>query len=88
MTGARLRTYTDGSAYGVQIETFLRMIEDPRTRDRGTDAAVLAEVFVEAATVARPRRRYVRGAMARPALFIRKWLGDGVYEFILRRAFR
>ena len=88
VTGARLRTYTDGSAYGVQVETFLRMIEDPRARDRGTDAAVLAEVFVKAATVARPRRRYVRGAMARPALFIRKWLGDGVYEFILRRAFR
>ena len=88
VAGARVRTYTDGSAYGVQVERFLRMIEDPRARDRGTDAAVLAEVFVEAATVARPRRRYVRGAMARPALLIRKWLGDGVYEFILRRAFR
>ena len=32
--------------------------------------------------------RYVSGAMARPALFIRKWLGDGVYEALLSRAFR
>ncbi|WP_420450166.1 hypothetical protein [Candidatus Palauibacter sp.] len=44
--------------------------------------------MVEAATTPRPRRRYVKGHMARPALFIRKWLGDGIYEFLLRRAFR
>ena len=88
VSGARLRKYADGTAYGAQVEKYLGMIGDPRARDRATAAADLARVFVEAATASRPRRRYVRGAMARPALFIRKWLGDGVYEFILRRAFR
>ena len=64
------------------------MREAPRTMDRGTDAKVLAKVFVEAATTDKPRRRYVKGMLARPALFVRRWLGDGVYEFMLRLAIR
>ena len=64
------------------------MMDDPRLMDRGTQPEVLARVFLEAATAAKPRRRYVSGAMARPIMFLRKWFGDGVYEFVLRRMFR
>jgi len=78
----------DDSAYQAQVEPLLRMRNNPRIMDRGTDARVLAEVFVEAATTARPRRRYVKGMLGRPALLVRKWLGDGFYEFVLRRAIR
>ncbi|MYB04530.1 MAG: SDR family NAD(P)-dependent oxidoreductase [Acidimicrobiaceae bacterium] len=78
----------DDSAYRAQLEPLLRMRENPRVTDRGTDAKVLAKVFAEAATTAKPRRRYVKGMLARPALAVRKWFGDGVYEFILRRASR
>ena len=78
----------DDSAYQAQVEPLLRMRKTPRVMDRGTDARVLAEVFVEAATTARPRRRYVKGMLGRPALLVRKWLGDGFYEFVLRRAIR
>ncbi|MDE2719077.1 oxidoreductase [Candidatus Palauibacter polyketidifaciens] len=88
VTRGRLKEYYDDTAYKTQFEPFLRMFEDPKARDRSTEAHVLGEVLVEAATIPRPRRRYVKGHMARPALFIRKWLGDGVYEFLLRRAFR
>ena len=78
----------DDSAYRAQIEPLVKMMDSSRAMDRGTDASVLAEVFVEAATVARPRRRYVKGMLARPALLVRKWLGDRTYEFVLRRAIR
>ena len=78
----------DDSAYQSQLEPLLQMRANPRVMDRGTDAKVLAAVFAEAATAAKPRRRYVKGMLARPALVVRKWLGDGVYEFILRRAIR
>ena len=64
------------------------MRDNPRVVDRATDAEAFTEVFVEAATADRPRRRYVKGFLARPSLFARRWLGDGVYEFILRRAIR
>ncbi|MDE2662400.1 MAG: oxidoreductase [Gemmatimonadota bacterium] len=88
VTRARLNEYYDGTAYKAQFEPFFRMFDDPKARDRSTAALVLAEVLLEAATTPNPRRRYVKGSMAWPALFIRKWLGDGPYEFLLRRAFR
>jgi len=85
--GGGLQKYYAGSAYKAQLDRLFAMMSDPKAASRGTDAEVLARVFVEAATVARPRRRYVKGAMARPMLFIRRWFGDGVYEFVLRRTF-
>ena len=84
----QLRRYVDDSAYGRQLEPLLRMRDNPRVMDRGTKAEVLAEVFVEAATTDKPRRRYVKGMLGRPAVLVRKWLGDGIYEFILRLAIR
>ncbi len=85
--GDHMEQYYAGSAYKTQLDSFIKRAMDPKTVERGTDARVIAQVFVEAATTARPRRRYVRGAMARPFLFMRKWFGDGIYEFVLRRAF-
>ncbi len=83
----QLRKYGDG-AYRAQVAPLLKMRDDGRVKDRGTRAEVLAAVFVEAATTDRPRRRYVKGMLGRPALFVRKWLGDGIYELTLRLAIR
>ena len=88
VTGAQMRERVADSAYADQIEPFLRMMDDPRIATRGTDAKVLAAVYAEAATTDKPRRRYVKGMLARPAMFVRKWLGDGIYESVLRRALR
>ncbi|WP_420439865.1 oxidoreductase [Candidatus Palauibacter sp.] len=85
--GSGLQKYYAGSAYKAALDRFFAMMSSPETADRGTDANVLACVFVEAATAARPRRRYVKGASARPLLFIRKWFGDGIFESVLRRTF-
>ena len=88
VAGAELGKYGRNSAYAAQIDPLIKMREDSPAMDRGTDAKAFAKVFVEAATADKPRRRYVRGFLARPALFVRRWLGDGVYEFTLRRAIR
>lgn len=85
--GGGLQKYYEGSAYKAQLDRFFAMMSDPKAANRGTDAEVLARVFLEAATTGRPRRRYVKGATARPLLFIRKWFGDGIYESVLRRTF-
>lgn len=85
--GGGLQKYYEGSAYKAQLDRFFAMMSDPKAANRGTDAEVLARVFLEAATTAKPRRRYVKGATARPLLFIRKWFGDGIYEAVLRRTF-
>ncbi len=88
VTGAYMgKYYSPESAYKGQLDAFIAALSDPKAQTRGTEARVLAEVFVRAATTARPRRRYVKGVMARPLLFVRKWFGDRVYESFVRRAF-
>ena len=85
--GTGLGKYYGDTAYKAQLEAFTKAMSAAGAQDRGTEAKVLAEVFVEAATTAKPRRRYVKGAMAHPLLLIRKWFGDGIYERVLRQAF-
>ena len=85
---APFRKYCGDTAYKAQVDRFLKVMDARCPEERGTEPEILAKVFVEAATTRKPRRRYVSGAMARPVMFLRKWFGDGIYEFILRRAFR
>ena len=85
---AQLKQLAADSAYRAQIEVFRRLVDDPRGLDRQTEAAAVAKVYAKAATARRPRRRYVTGVHARPWMFVRKWVGDGAYELMLRRTFR
>lgn len=85
--GGGLQKYYGDSAYKTGLDRFFARTATPAAANRGTDASVLARVFAKAATAARPRRRYVMGATARPLMFIRKWFGDAIYESVLRRTF-
>jgi len=86
--GARLRRYFGDTAYKTPVASFLGLMDGLEPGSLGTAPEVLARVFVKAATARKPRRRYASGSMARPLMFLRKWFGDGVYEFMLRRMFR
>ncbi len=87
--GRQLEKYYGNSAYDDQMKPFIDMMGDDNPMlDRMTEPEVLGKVFVEAATTRKPKRRYVKGYGARPALFIRKWFGDGAYEAALKRMAR
>lgn len=45
-----------------------------------TKPEAIGKVILKAVTARKPKRRYVKGFGAKPALFIRKWFGDAVYE--------
>lgn len=45
-----------------------------------TDVEVLGKTIAKAATDKRPKTRYVKGYMAKPAIAIRKWFGDRVFD--------
>ena len=89
VVGKQLEQYYGDSAYDDQMKPFIDMMDsDDGMMDRLTEPEVLGKVFVEAATTDKPKRRYVSGYGARPALFVRKWFGDGAYEFVLNRMAR
>ena len=88
VTGSQLKKYFDNdSAYKAQMEPFIRMMDNMDSGSQGSKPIVLARVFLKAVKARKPRRRYVKGYLAKPLIFIRKWLGDGVYEFMISRAF-
>lgn len=45
-----------------------------------TDVDVLGNTIAEAATVNHPKTRYAKGYMAKPALFMRRWLSDRAFD--------
>ena len=88
LMGTQLRRFPDDSVYRPRIEALRRTMEDPQAAERRTPAAALAKVYAKAATTRRPRRRYASGKLARRWILTRKWLGDGAFEFMIRRAIR
>ncbi|MDI1255586.1 MAG: oxidoreductase [Flavobacterium sp.] len=48
-----------------------------------TDVEILGQTIAKAATDKNPKTRYVKGYMAKPAMAIRKWFGDKVFDKII-----
>lgn len=51
---------------------------------RGTDPKVIADVVSEAVKSAHPKTRYVAGKYARTMIGVRKWLGDRVFDRLIK----
>jgi NAD(P)-dependent dehydrogenase (short-subunit alcohol dehydrogenase family) len=49
-----------------------------------TKPEVIGKVILVAVTSRRPRIRYVKGFMAKPAIFMRKWFGDRFFDRMLK----
>lgn len=53
-----------------------------------TDVDVLGNIIAKAATTKKPKTRYVKGYMAKPAIAIRKWFGDRVFDKMIMSQFK
>ena len=53
------------------------------TGNQLTDVDILGQTISKAATDKKPKTRYVKGYMAKPAIAIRKWFGDRVYDKVI-----
>jgi len=47
--------------------------------------SVIADVVAEVVNAKKPKTRYIKGAMARPMVFMRRFLGDRGFDKVLRR---
>jgi NAD(P)-dependent dehydrogenase (short-subunit alcohol dehydrogenase family) len=55
---------------------------------KSSPVGLIGDVIVTASLSRRPRTRYVKGAMAKPLLFIRTRLGDRIFDGLLRSMLR
>ncbi len=58
------------------------------TNDSLTDVDALGQTIAKAATDKKPKTRYVKGYMAKPAIAIRKWFGDRLYDKMILSQFK
>ena len=51
---------------------------------KGTDPKVIADIVGDAVKSARPKTRYVAGKYAKPMIWVRKWLGDRMFDRLIK----
>ncbi len=82
-----LRKTSGDGAYEIFANKVADSMTENYSSDRLTNMDVLGKVIANAATVRNPKTRYVKGFMAKPALFIRKWFGDKVFDKVIMSQF-
>lgn len=78
-----LKKNSGKGAYAEHANKVANATEKMYTSNQLTDVDVLGRVIAKAASENNPKRRYVKGYMAKPAIFIRKWFGDGIFEKLI-----
>ncbi len=53
---------------------------------RASHPSVIADCISHAVNAKKPKTRYLKGFMAKPAVFIRKYFGSKVWDFLIMRA--
>ncbi|RKD90173.1 oxidoreductase [Mangrovibacterium diazotrophicum] len=83
-----LRETSGKGVYAAFANQVADSMEINYTGDRLTDVDVLGKTIAQAATDPKPKTRYVKGYMAKPALAIRKWFGDRVFDKMIMSQFK
>lgn len=81
------KTSSKGAYAGFANRTADTMVE-MYTNNSLTQVDVLGKTIAHAAITNKPKRRYVKGFMAKPSIFIRKWFGDALFDKILLSQFK
>ncbi len=78
-----LRKTSGAGAYADRANKAADAMARMYTSSRLSDPALIAGTVVKGVTAAKPKTRYVAGFGAAPALFIRTWLGDKLFDRIV-----
>lgn len=73
-----------GGAYANLAKRVAASIGNSYGRGRGTDPSVVADVVSKAVSTSRPKTRYAVGKYAKPMIWTRKWLGDRVFDRLIK----
>ncbi len=70
--------------YGKLAQRVAASIDRSYGSGQGTDPKVIADVVGKALLSARPKTRYAAGKYARMMIWVRKWLGDRVFDRLIK----
>lgn len=73
------------TAYAGLAERVRKMTVDSYEKGGSSPPSVVAQAIVGALGARRPKTRYAVGKYARPLMFLRKWLGDRMFDRVVMR---
>lgn len=76
------------SAYAELAQNVAQATKRSYEGGSGSPPTIIADVVSAAVKARRPKTRYVAGNLAKPLLFIRKWLGDRVFDRVVMSAMK
>ena len=80
-----LKKTSGKGAYAEQANKAAETTEKRYSSNQLSKAEAIGKVILKAVSVRKPKTRYVKGYMAAPSIFIRKWFGDRFFDFVLRK---
>lgn len=83
VVGQQMPEGTMDGPYGAVAQALAAATEKSYAKGQGSQPSLIAGVVSKALTARRPKTRYVAGAMARPLIALRHWLGDRAYDRII-----
>ncbi|WP_206734504.1 oxidoreductase [Ancylomarina salipaludis] len=75
-----LKKISGKGAYSERVNKTLAFMNKSYGSNKLTTPEELAKVITKAATTKKPKTRYAAGYMAKPSLFMRKWLSDKMFD--------
>jgi short-subunit dehydrogenase len=75
-----LKKTSGHGAYAEKANKTAKSTAEMYASSRLTEPDVIGKVIVKAVTARRPKTRYAKGFMAKPSLFLRKWLSDKAFD--------
>jgi len=76
-----LKKASENSAYKDLTEKARKMFD--LTAKKGAEPIVIAKLIQKVVETRKPKARYTKGYMAKPAVLAKKWLGDALFDKIL-----
>lgn len=83
VVGQQVPAGTMDGPYGAVAQALAAATEKSYAKGQGSQPGLIAGVVSRALKAQRPKTRYVAGAMARPLMALRRWLGDRAYDRII-----
>ncbi|MCA0273307.1 MAG: oxidoreductase [Proteobacteria bacterium] len=70
--------------YGARARKVAKSMDEAYGHCKGSDPRVIADVVSKAVRSARPMTRYAAGKYAKPMIWVRKWLGDRMFDRLIK----
>ena len=68
------------TAYGSMAQSLAEATQASYEARDASEPTVITDLILKALRAKKPKTRYAAGKFARPLMFIRKWLGDRIYD--------